>query len=520
MAKGGKVLVVTGELAESMVKKYSAESSVRTEVKTLPVSVATFLTNDLLIRELRGLEKGKYSLLMLPGLVRSDLAKVEREIGLPTYRGPKYAADIPLVLENLKKIKLSKKGPACELLKSQTISSAKATLKKIERDAKKLRSKPRNFTVGRGKSAVFAGVDFPARVIAEITDAPLLRKDQIIAAVKRHLGNGAEIIDIGMLAEKEMPQRVSELVSIIKEFDVPVSINTLSKNEIKAALDAGVDMVISVSGDTIEEFAGLDVPAVLVPINRKRRYFPHLPDEKIEYLLKLTKRAKELGYARVIADPIMEPVNMGFVESLMSFYELRRREPDIPILMGIGNVVELYDADSAGMVALLTGASSEIGASFLLTVEGSDKTWGNVAELRRARDMMTLARFRGSAPKDLGLDLLILKEKRRISDVFDERIEKGVRVVKARRQTKFKCDPQGSFKIFVDGSDIIGVLYRSQGSPQVVVKGKTAEEVGQEIVRRNLVSDLEHAAYLGRELQKAEIAIRTGRGYVQDKIIF
>lgn len=474
-----------------------------------------------MLRELKSPGVGKYSFLMLPGLVRSDLTKLEREIRLPTYKGPKYAADIPLVLDNLKKIKLSKKTPACELLKSQSVSSARMTLKKIELDAQKLLSKPGNFIVGQGKSAVAAGIDFPTRVIAEITDAPLLQRDQFIVAAKKHLENGAELIDIGMLAEKEMPEKASALVSTIKEeFDVPVSINTLSKNEIHAALDAGADMVISISGDNIEEFAGLDVPAVLIPIDQKRHYFPHDPVKKADYLSKLIKRAKKLGYACVIADPILEPVNVGFVESLMSFYEIRRREPDIPILMGIGNVVELYDADSIGMVALLVGASSELGASFLLTVEGSDKTRGAVTEARRAREMMALAKFRGSVPKDLGLDLLVLKEKRRISDVYDEKIERGVKIFKAIKPAKFKTDSQGSFRIFVDKSEIIGALYSPQSRLRAIVKGKTAEEVGYEIVRRNLVGNLEHAMYLGREFQKAEIALRTGKGYIQAKEIF
>lgn len=515
-----KVLLVTGRLAEPLVVRYSAESSVETEVKTLPVSVATFMSSELLIDELKGLDPHDYSMLMVPGLVLCDLKKVEEELGLPTFRGPKYAADIPPVLNNFERIKPTKEKPACELLKSELLTSAKKILEKMETDAKKSLFKPYNFLVGGGHSAVAAGKDFPTRIIAEIADAPLLQEDEILATAERYLESGAEIVDIGMIAGKGMPDKVSKLISLIKDnFDVPVSIDTLNEEEIRAAVDAGVDMILSINGSTIDDFAGLEVPAVLVPIDSKRGYYPRAPAQRVDYLLDLVKKAEELGYARVVVDPILEPVTQGLVESLMAFYELRKREPDIPILMGVGNVIELYDADSPGMVALLVGAAGELNTSFLLTVEASDKTRGNVAEVRKAREMMVLARSRNSVPKDLGIDLLLLKDKKRISDVYDEGIEKRAEVIEAKPITEFKPYPEKAFRIFVRGSEIIAALYTPKG-PEVVVKGKTAEEVCSEIARRGLVSDPEHAAYLGRELQKAEIAMRTGKGYIQDRELF
>ena len=517
---GKKILLVTGRLAEESVKKYSAESGVAPRVKTLPVSVATFITSKLLIDELKNLDPSDFSMLLVPGLVRCDLKKVEDELGLLTFKGPKYAADIPLVLDNLEKIKLSKESPACEILKSKITASVRKQLKKVEADAKKLLSEPHNFFIGKGKSAVAAGKDFPPGVIAEINDAPLLKDEEIVEITKRYLESGAEIIDIGMIAWEEMSEEISRLVSILRDnFEVPISIDTLNEKEIQAAIDNGIDLILSVNGNTIERFSNLDIPAVVVPIDPKRGYYPHEPREKIRYLLDLVKRAEELGYARVIADPILEPVNRGFVESLMAFYELRKLEPNLPILIGLGNVIELYDADSVGLVALLTGAASELNASFLLTVEASDKTRGNVAEVRKARDMMMLARFRKSVPRDLGLDLLLLKDKRRFSDVYDKKIEGELKVIRAGPVAEFKLDVKGVFKIFTNQSEIIAVLYTREG-PKIVVKGKTAEEVCHEIIRRGLIDKMEHAAYLGRELQKAEIALRTGKGYLQDKELF
>ena len=48
----------------------------------------------------------------------------------------------------------------------------------------------------------------------------------------------------------------------------------------------------------------------------------------------------------------------------------------------------------------------------------------------------------------------------------------------------------------------------------------SAKEVYEEIITKNLVTRMEHAAYLGSELQKAEIAMITGKDYVQDFELF
>jgi dihydropteroate synthase len=58
------------------------------------------------------------------------------------------------------------------------------------------------------------------------------------------------------------------------------------------------------------------------------------------------------------------------------------------------------------------------------------------------------------------------------------------------------------------------------GEPLHVLRGQGAEVLLAEVVRLGLVSRLEHSAYLGRELAKAEVALRLGRGYLQDTELF
>lgn len=517
-----KVMLVTGRLAERSVRKYSKTPglTIETEVRTLPVSVASFMSSKLMVEELKGLDPSSYSMILTPGMVRCDLRSVEEKLGIPVFKGPKYAADLPVVLRELGKIEFSKEKPACELLEKEIRAKIGLELERVEADALRSFREPQDFFVGRGKCKLAAGEHFPPRIVAEIEDAPLRTNEELREQARRYLESGAELLDLGMVAGRDFSAEVPRLISTLREnFDAPISIDTSNENEIRKAIEMNVDLILSIDGSTIESFPRLEIPAVLVPVNPRRGYSPSETSEKIGYLLDLVKRARELGYERILVDPILQPLQRGFVESLVSYYELRKRAPQLPILIGLGNVIELCDADSVGMIALLAGAASELGASFLLTVEASDKTRGSVAELRKARDMMVLARSRESVPKDLGVDLLRLKEKRRYADEYDEAIERGLKVIEAEAPREFELAAEKIFKIFVGRSGLIAVLY-VRGKPELVIKGKTAEEVCEEVARRGLIEEIGHAAYLGRELQKAEIALKLGRGYLQDKELF
>ncbi len=118
----------------------------------------------------------------------------------------------------------------------------------------------------------------------------------------------------------------------------------------------------------------------------------------------------------MIADPVLDPPALGLASSLREYILFREAHPTIPLFFGVGNVTELLDADSTGANALLAALGAEIGASLLFTPEYSAKARGSVHELAIASRMMILAQWRQTPPKDLGLDLLILKEKRRLPE--------------------------------------------------------------------------------------------------------
>jgi tetrahydromethanopterin S-methyltransferase subunit A len=79
-------------------------------------------------------------------------------------------------------------------------------------------------------------------------------------------------------------------------------------------------------------------------------------------------------------------------------------------------------------------------------------------------------------------------------------------------------DPAGYFVIYVDrGRGILSLEhYLNDGLLDVVIEGASAAELYTPAIDRGLISRLDHAAYLGRELARAEESLRCGEPFVQD----
>lgn len=79
-------------------------------------------------------------------------------------------------------------------------------------------------------------------------------------------------------------------------------------------------------------------------------------------------------------------------------------------------------------------------------------------------------------------------------------------------------DPAGFLVIFPDRRrGLVVEHYQKDGVLHCIVEGSTAVAVGAAAAERGLVSRLDHAVYLGRELARAEENLRTGTPYVQDR---
>ena len=70
-----------------------------------------------------------------------------------------------------------------------------------------------------------------------------------------------------------------------------------------------------------------------------------------------------------------------------------------------------------------------------------------------------------------------------------------------------------------DTGELIGCSTKSPNLPSNIFRGKSAKEVGIQISEGHgpfPVSRLDHAIYIGRELQRAEQCLKTGEDYIQD----
>src|SRR5207249_11224824 len=109
-------------------------------------------------------------------------------------------------------------------------------------------------------------------------------------------------------------------------------------------------------------------------------------------------------------DPVIEPIGCGFAASLGRYLEVRRRFPDAEMLMGIGNLTELTDADSAGVNVLLLGFCQELGIRSVLTTEVINWAQSSVRELDLARRLVYHACQQKVLPKKREPNLILLRD--------------------------------------------------------------------------------------------------------------
>jgi dihydropteroate synthase-like protein len=159
------------------------------------------------------------------------------------------------------------------------------------------------------------------------------------------------------------------------------------------------------------------------------------------------------------------------------------RERAMPILFGSGNVTDLLDTDSMGLNIFLAGVASEVKAGIVLTTEGSVKTRGRVREFTIASQMMFLVKQRFSVPKDFGIDLLFLKDKRLKRTIYDRRLEKDAKRLEARKREREEVNPKGSFRILINRKErkLVATHYPKEKG-QIIIKEDRTEDIDSTII--------------------------------------
>jgi dihydropteroate synthase-like protein len=428
-----RYLFVTGKLAAKALEGVLQKMApdFEYEIAVLPISVAALMNPPFVAKQLASAQG--CDVVMLPGLCRGDLAPVADKVGAQIVRGPKDLKDLPVYF-------------------------------------------------GRGRRRDGYG-EYKVKILAEIVNAFELSPEQVLARAEYYRASGADIIDLGCPVEGGFPG-VETTVTILKEHGFTVSLDTFNTEDILQADRAGLDLLLSVNSRNLDLAPRLKCKVVVIPDF----------DQGLESLEHNIAQLENFGVPYIV-DPILNPICFGFTESLQRFYETRRRHPQAEMLMGLGNLTELTDADTTGINAVMAGMITELNINYVLTTEVISWARGAVREFDLARKLMHYAYTNHSLPKHVDDGLLTIKD-----PPHEHYAETELRAMQALVR-------DSNYRIFTDDSHIY--IFNNT----LFIKSADANEIFGQLA----MEDASHAFYLGRELHKASLAVRLGKKYTQDE---
>jgi len=351
---------------------------------------------------------------------------------------------------------------------------------------RELRALPEYF--GRSRNDQYG--DYSIDIIAEINHAPRMELKAILELANRYRESGADVIDVGCDPSGSW-SGVSECVNALKGEGHRVSIDSLRPEEIAAGAKAGAELVLSVNSSNREMAADWGCEVVVIPDDPKSL---DGFDETIDFLA-----ARNVPLR---LDPILEPIGCGFAESLGRYIETRRRYPDAEMMMGIGNLTELTDVDSAGVNVMLMGICEELGIRSVLTTEVINWARSSVAECDVARRLAHFAVGNSCPPKRVDGRLAMLR---------DEKLYPLGDTVLSDLAAELK---DGNYRLFAEGGQL------QLMAAGIYLKSDNAFELFRQLMStapKNV--DASHAFYLGYELAKATTALTLGKQYNQDQAL-
>jgi dihydropteroate synthase-like protein len=441
-----RLLFVTGKLAEPALRRTLAElapaAGFDADVAVLPITVAALMTTPWVANHLAvppGTDR-----VLLPGLCRGDLDAVAGRFGVAAERGPDDLRDLP-----------------------------------------------DHFGRRPGPPPGYGAFDL--EILAEINHAPALPADELLRQSKRLRADGADFIDLGCDPGGGW-SGVGDAVRLLRGEGLRVSVDSFDADEVEAACAAGAELVLSVNAANAEHARGWFERhgAAVVAV-------PDTPDQ-LDSLDRTADRLAGWGVPCRL-DPVLEPIGFGFAGSLGRYLEIRRRRPDSELMMGVGNLTELTDVDSAGVNVLLAGFCQEAGIRSVLTTEVINWCRSSVRELDRARRLVRHAVAERVPPKRLEPDLVMLRDPK-----LSEMGEEALRELAGRIADR-------NYRLFAER----GELHAING--QMHLRGADPFELFDEMLRRDAKIDPAHAFYLGYELAKAVTALTLGKNYVQDQAL-
>lgn len=447
-APGLQLHFVTGRLAapalEHVLQQIAERHPLRYTIDVLPITVAALMTPPWIARRIQ-VPSGTTHVLV-PGYCQGDLAPIaEVAGGAVIVRGPRDLHDLPEFFGQ-----------------------------PVDR---------------RGYGA------FTIEILAEINHAPRLERDEILSVARHYAESGADVIDVG--CEPGDPWRgVGDCVKMLRDEGYRVSIDSLHPREIADACRAGAELVLSVKRHNRDAAPDWGCEVVVIPDDPAD---PATLDASIEWL------AARGVSMRV--DPIIEPIGCGFAASLGRYLDVRRRYPDVEMMMGIGNLTELTAADSAGINVVLLGFCEELRIRSVLTTEVINWARSSVRECDVARRLVHHAVARGVPPKHIDRQLVMLRDAK-LTRYGPEQLNELAHRIRDHNYRLFAEDEQ--LHLVSSG------MHLMDADPFVLFQ-QLAESGPHGGPPKNL--DIGHAFYLGYETAKAVTAMTLGKNYRQDEAL-
>ncbi|TXC65764.1 dihydropteroate synthase [Piscinibacter aquaticus] len=432
------ILFLTGRLAQPQLEKVlsaltdGADAPFTFEVREIGLQVAALMTADMIRRRVEAPVQADR--LIVPGRCRGDLDALAAHYGIPVQRGPEELKDLPRFFNRA--------------------------------------ARPVDLS------------EYEVAIFAEIVDAPRLMVDAIVQRAMALKRDGADVIDLGCLPETPFPH-LEDSVRALKAEGFAVSVDSVDPQELLRGGRVGADYLLSLTIDTLWVADEVASTPVLIPKT------PH--DEASLHAAIDAMAAKGRAF---LADPILDPIPFGFTASIVRYHALRARYPLAPIMMGVGNLTELTEADTSGINALLFGIAAELNVAAVLTTQVSAHARRAVREADWARRIMHAAARNQSLPKGMSGALMTVHDKHPFPDTPAE-------IAAIASQVR---DPNFRVQVAADGLHV----YNRDG----IRTGTRAFDLWPQL---GLENDASHAFYMGVELAHAQIAWQLGKRYVQDQ---
>lgn len=428
-----KILFLTGKLAERQLTRIlrAMKPQFSYKINQIGVSVAALMSENIIIRRVP--KENNFDKIIVPGKFRGSLEKLSKYFEVPVARGPDDLTHLPDYFG-------------------------------IDSSPKKL-------------------IDSDCLIFAEIVDATELNVQKILSKAFEYRKNGADVIDLGCMPDINFPH-LEEVVQELKINGFKVSVDSANSKELVRGGRAGADYLLSINEKNFSITEEVDSVPILIPSK------PGDLKSLERLIIKFQKTKKKF-----FADPILDPIHYGFLNSIVRYKEIREKFPDISLLMGTGNLTELTDSDSAGVNAILMGLVSELSVSAVLVVQVSNHCKNSIKETDIARKIMHFAKENQRLPIGVDSSLMTIADRKLLRTQTKE-----IKYLKEMIKDK-------NFRILLSDKQI-----------NVFNKNilKSATDPYEFYDHLDLSDDSSHAFYMGVELARAQIALQLGKNYNQD----